>query len=166
MTLYFSNTDIPADDQPNTRVCVDGDLSGTNTIYPLGYVSYRLQLISRYTNREVQYEGETSWLLPLNLDLSNDRYSEFTIDPWAFGGGLEIANELRSGLYDYEIWGSYIGLTWNVDPFDATEWSLLQNGQTKVKSNTTVDMQRGSEPETVKYKTDPNTAKSYVIYNS
>jgi hypothetical protein len=166
MTLYFRDTDIPEDEAFNTRVCVDGDLSGINTLYTLGYLSYRLQLISRYTNREVQYEGGTSWLLPLQLDLSNERYSQFTINPWAFAGGLDIANGLRSGLYDYEIWGSYLNLDWNTDPFDATEWALLQNGQTKVKSTTTVDMQRGTEPETVKYTTEPNTAKSYVIYNS
>jgi len=156
MTLYFRDT---TEGEPsNTRIAVDGDLSG--------YVTYRLQLISRYTNREVEYEGADSWLLPIELQISNERYSEFNVQPWAFGGGNEIASKLYSGFYDYEIWGTLLAIDWTTENFDEGQWSLLQNGKTKVKSTTTDDMQRGGEPETVKYKTEPNTAKSYVIYNS
>ena len=165
MTLYFRDT---TEGTPyNTRIAVDGDLSGVTTSSPNGLVTYRLQLTSRYTNREVEYEGADSWLLPIELQISNERYSEFNVQPWGFAGGGELAFKLYSGFYDYEIWGSYLDLDWATDIFEEGQWSLLQNGKTKVKSTTTDDMQRGSnENITVKYKTEPNTAKSYVIYNS
>lgn len=152
MTIYFRDT---TEGEPsNTRIAVDGDLGG--------YVTYRLQLISRYTNREV--DNDTSaWLLPIELQISNERYSEFNIEPYT-GAGSTIEEGLYSGFYDYEIWGSTADVDWTTDTFDEGQWSLLQNGKTKVKSTTTDDMQRGGEPETVKYKTEPNTAQSYVIY--
>jgi hypothetical protein len=161
MTLYFrDNTEGTA---LRTRVAVDGDLSGVTAATPNGYVTYRLQLTSRYTNRSIDNDT-SSWLLPIELQLSNERYSEFNVQPY-LGAGSTVELGLYTGLYDYEIWGSELDIDWTSENFDEGQWSLLQNGQTKIKSTTTVDMQRGSdEAITVKYKTEPNTAKSYVIY--
>ena len=152
MTIYFKDTTV--DGPTNTKVYIDGNLSG--------YTTYRLQLTSRYTNRSIDNET-SSWLLPIELELSNERYSQFNVQPY-LGAGSTVELGLYTGLYDYEIWGTLLDIDWNTDNFDEGQWTLLQNGHTKVKSTTTVDMQRGSEPETVKYTSEPNTAKSYVIY--
>ena len=163
MTLYFR--DITEGTALRTRVAVDGDLSGVTAATPNGLVTYRLQLISRYTNREVQNEvRDASWLLPMDLEISNERYTQFTVHPYGPTGG-QIELGLYTGFYDYEIWGTYLDIPWDTEDFEQGQWNLLQNGKTKVKSTTTVDMQRGSdEAITVKYKTEPNTAQSYVIY--
>ena len=149
MTLYFK--DITTTGAANTRICVDGDMSG--------WLTYRLQLTSRYTNREVDNDT-SSWLLPIDILISNERYTEFNVSPYID----TIQDGLYTGIYDYEIWAAPFYTDEN-DPFEEAQWRLLQNGQTKVKSKTTVDMQRGSDENiTVKYKTEPNKAESYVIY--
>jgi hypothetical protein len=150
MTLYFK--DITAIESPNTRICVDGDLSG--------WLTYRLQLTSRYTNREVDNDT-SSWLLPIDILVYNERYTEFDVAPYID----TIETGLYTGIYDYEIWGAPFNTDYANDTFEEAQWRLLQNGQAKVKSKTTVDMQRGSNQNiTVKYKSEPNTAQSYVIY--
>ena len=161
MTLYFLDT--TAGTPANTRIAVDGDLSGVSAAFPTGWTTYRLQLTSSYTNRDVDNDT-SSWLLPIDLLISNERYSEFNVTPY-IGAGDTIQTGLYSGIYDYEIWATNLNIDWTNDAFEEVQWQLLLNGQTKVKSKTTVDMQRGAdEAITVKYKTEPNTAKSYVIY--
>ena len=150
MTLYFK--DITAIGTTNTKICVDGSWSTYN--------KYRLQLTSRYTNRDVDNDT-SSWLFPMDLLLSNERYSEFNVTPYID----TIQTGLYTGIYDYKIWATNLTEDYETDPFDEDVWTLLQEGQTKVKSTTTVDMQRGSnENITVKYKSEPNKAQSYVIY--
>ena len=150
MTLYFK--DITATGDTNTKICVDGSFKSYN--------NYRLQLISRYTNRDIDNDT-TAWLLPIEVLISNDRYTEFNVSPYI----TTIQEGLYSGTYDYKIWGTNLTEDYVNDPFIESAWNLLQTGQTKVKSTTTVDMQRGSDENiTVKYKTEPNTAQSYVIY--
>lgn len=150
MTLYFK--DITAIGTTNTKICVDGSLPSYN--------NYRLQLISRYTNRDIDNDT-TAWLLPIEVLISNERYTEFNVSPYID----TIQEGLYTGIYDYKIWGTNLNEDYVNDPFDEAVWFLLQEGQTKVKSTTTVDMQRGSnENITVKYKTEPNKAQSYVIY--
>ena len=150
MTLYFK--DITAIGTTNTKICVDGSLPSYN--------NYRLQLISRYTNRDIDNDT-TAWLLPIEVLISNERYTEFNVSPYID----TIQEGLYTGIYDYKIWGTNLNEDYVNDPFDEDVWTLLQEGQTKVKSTTTVDMQRGSnENITVKYKTEPNKAQSYVIY--
>ena len=150
MTLYFK--DITATGTTNTKICVDGSWRT--------YLRYRLQLTSRYTNRDVDNDT-SSWLFPMDLLLSNERYSEFNVTPYID----TIQTGLYTGIYDYKIWGTGLTGDYETDPFDEDAWTLLQEGQTKVKSTTTVDMQRGSDENiTVKYKSEPNIAQSYVIY--
>jgi len=150
MTLYFK--DITAIGTTNTKICVDGSLPSYN--------NYRLQLISRYTNRDIDNDT-TAWLLPIEVLISNERYTEFNVSPYID----TIQEGLYTGIYDYKIWGTNLNEDYVNDPFDEAVWFLLQEGQTKVKSTTTVDMQRGSnENITVKYKSEPNKAQSYVIY--
>lgn len=150
MTLYFK--DITAIGTTNTKICVDGSLPSYN--------NYRLQLISRYTNRDIDNDT-TAWLLPIEVLISNERYTEFNVSPYID----TIQEGLYTGIYDYKIWGTNLNEDYVNDPFDEAMWFLLQEGQTKVKSTTTVDMQRGSnENITVKYKSEPNKAQSYVIY--
>lgn len=153
MTLYFKDITAPGD--TNTKICVDGS-------WP-SYLNYRLQLTSRYTNRDIDNDT-SSWLLPIEVLVSNARYTEFNVIPY-IGAGSTIQDGLYSGIYDYEIWATNLNVDYETDPFNEAAWFLLQTGQTKVKSTTTVDMQRGSDENiTVKYKTEPNTAQSYVIY--
>jgi len=160
MTLYFS--DSTAGTPTNTRICVDGNLSGISDMFPNGWATYRLQLTSRYTNRDIEASA-FSWVLPIELLVANERYSEFKVNPYiSIGDQIELG--LYTGMYDYEIWATNLDLSFFIDELEETQWTLLQNGQTKIKTKTTVDMQRGGEPETVKYKTEPNTAQSYVIY--
>jgi len=154
MTLYFK--DITAIGTTNTKICVD-------IAQPFPKNRYRLQLTSRYTNRDVD-NNTTEWLFPMDLLFTNERYSEFNVEPYV-GTGDTVQTGLYSGIYDYKIWGTNFNTDYETDPFNEDVWTLLQEGQTKVKSTTTVDMQRGSDENiTVKYKTEPNKAQSYVIY--
>ena len=151
MTLYFPNENVPGID---TDFFLDGDWSGYN--------SYRLELVSRYTNNDIQ-EGNTTvdWTIPAVLVLSNARYSQFA---FPYPSTDYIKDSFRSGYYNFTLLGSELILD-EMDPFISDEWVSLLTGEVKVKTKTTENMQRSSSTaETVKYVTAPNTAKSYIIY--
>ena len=150
MTLYFSQG-IPE----NTPIYLDGDFSG--------FTSYRMQLVSMYTNREISADAIYEWTLELELMSSNTRYTYFELDPFA-GQGSDIRDEFKSGYYEYVLYGSLFAIDKNT-PWDPEEWTSLLTGEVKVKSKTTNNMQTSGQTETVKYTTEPNTAQSYVIYN-
>ena len=152
MTLYFSGT--PVGDAPNTPIYVNGDFSGFN--------SYRMQLVSMYTNRDINAEDIYEWTLELDLVSSNERYTYFDLDPYT-GQGTNIQNEFKGGYYEYTLYGSLFTIDKD-SPWDPEEWTNLLVGEVKVKSKTTNNMQTSQQAETVKYTTDPNTAQSYVIY--
>ena len=151
MTLYFPNENVPGID-------VDFFLNGNFS----GYTTYRLQLVSKYTNNDIQ-EGnnDSEWSLPTDIVLSNARYTQFSIpNPTSD----YIKDSFRSGYYEFTLWGS-VAIIGDDTPFDKSEWSSLLTGEAKVKTRTTENMQRSSSTaETVKYTTEPNTAKSYIIY--
>lgn len=153
MTIYFPNndTDYPA---YNCAFSVDGDFSGYNT--------YRLELISRYNNETLnQSVVPVLWAYKIDLLMSNERYSEFriSIGPDAVNTGASFV----SGYYDFKISGSVFNVSY-ADPYDPLDWNILLEGETKVKTKTTNDMQRSSATETIKYTTDPNIAQPYLIY--
>jgi hypothetical protein len=151
MTLYFPNENVPGID---TDFFLDGDWSGFN--------SYRLKLISRYTNNDIQEGNNTIyWTIPAILILSNARYTQFA---FPFPTTDYIKDSFRSGYYNFTLLGSELILDEN-DPFIPEDWDSLLTGEVKVKTKITENMQRSSSTEeTVKYTTTPNTAKSYVIY--
>ena len=151
MTLYFPNELV---DGIDTDFFLDGDWSGFN--------SYRLQLVSRYTNNDIQEGNNTvDWVLPTNIVLSNARYTQLSIP---YPTSNFIKDSFRSGYYNFTLLGSVLILDEN-DPFIPEDWVSLLTGEVKVKTKTTENMQRSSSTEeTVKYTTTPNTAKSYVIY--
>tara|TARA_R110000772_G_scaffold143939_1_gene253500 strand:- start:640 stop:1098 length:459 start_codon:yes stop_codon:yes gene_type:complete len=151
MTLYFPNENVPGID---THFFLNGDFAGYN--------SYRFELVSKYTNNDIK-EGNTTvdWSLPAVLVLSNARYSEFA---FPYPTSDYVKDSFRSGYYNFTLWGTELILD-EMDPFISSEWSSLLTGEVKVKTKTTDNMQRSSSTaETVKYVTEPNTAKSYIIY--
>ncbi len=162
MTLYFPNDSYPT---ISGGFCIDGDLSGDSPFYtntPQGWAQMRLQLISRYTNRSVDNNDTVDTdVIAIFIRDVNERYTEFgfttTLDE-------DLQNKFASGLYDYKIWATYLDIPFPTVPFDSEQWSLIHEGECKVKTKTTNDMSRGAEAQTVKYTTDPNTAESYVIY--
>lgn len=162
MTLYFPNDFYPT---VGGGFCIDGDLSGdspfhTNT--PQGWAQMRLQLISRYTNRSVDNEStEDRDVIDIHIRDVNERYTEFG---FTFSGTNDLDQKFASGLYDYKIWATYMDLVDLTQPFDPEQWSMIHEGECKVKTKTTRDMNRGAEAQTIKYTTEPNTAESYVIY--
>ena len=153
MTLYFPGT--PVGDSPNTPIYINGDFSGFN--------SYRLQLTSKYTNRDISADEVYEWTLSLSLLSSNERYTSFDLDPW-IGQGSNIQDTFKSGYYDFTLYGSLFEIDIN-DTWEPLDWNSLLEGEVKVKTKTTHNMQISQQAETVKYTTEPNTAKSYVIYN-
>tara|TARA_R110000772_G_scaffold77311_1_gene166594 strand:+ start:121 stop:573 length:453 start_codon:yes stop_codon:yes gene_type:complete len=149
MTLYFlDNQAAPA----KTNVYVDGDYSG--------YETYRVQLISKYNNKNIEQDGNV-WELEANLSTYNERYTYFTISST---DAQFVENTFRSGYYTFKLLGSAFDLAPG-QPFVANQWDVLYTQECKIKTKTTSDMQRGEEAQTVKYTTEPNTAQSYVIYN-
>ena len=152
MTLSFSN--ISAGAPENTPIYLDGDFSGWN--------SYRFQLISKYTNKDIAQEDVYEWTLELDLLDSNERYSHFDLNPFS-GQGTNIKNQFKSGYYDFILYGTSLVLD-KEDPWNANQWTPLLTGEVKVKTKTTHNMQTSQQAETVKYTTSPNTAQSYVIY--
>jgi len=161
MTLYFPNDLVKG---ALNDVFIDGDVRGITNLHPGGWNTYRLQLTSRYTNRDIDAdETQFEWVLPLSPLNANERYTHFVID--GLSTDLSIQNQFKSGYYDYTLWATYLEIDFETMPFDASQWNQIQEGEAKVKTKTTNDMQRGREDEVVKYTTDPNTAQSYVIYN-
>ncbi len=162
MTVYFPDTDYPT---LSGGFTVDGDLRGDlpfPTTNPQGWDEMRLQLISRYTNLPVDNSSVKEDAIKIFIRFANSRYTEFGFTYT----GNNLQSDFASGLYDYKIWGTYIEEADLVEPFDSDQWTLIQEGECKLKTKTTNDMNRGNETDTVKYKTDPNTAESYVIYKS
>lgn len=153
MTLYFPNkdTEYTAHD---SAFSVDGDFSG--------YTTYRIELTSRYNNRIMnQSVVSVLWAYEIDLLVSNARYTEFKI---AIGpDAVSTSDSFVSGYYDFKILGSLLNVSY-LDSYDPADWNILLEGETKVKTETTNDMQRGNAPETIKYKTDPNIAQPYLIY--
>lgn len=162
MTLYFTNGNV----NPYwTDFFLDGDWSGVNDMFPNGYLTYRLELISKYTNKEYTLEplgGNIQWIFDVTFIEANERYTHLRIP------GLQsqayMADKFASGYYDFKLWATYLDILQSED-FEEYSWNVVLEGEAKVKTETTNDMQRGQPEETVKYTTDPNTAQSYVIYN-
>ena len=162
MTLYFTNANIL---DYRTDFFLDGDWSGINEMFPNGYRTYRLELISRYTNKDYEKDqflgGTVQWLFDTDFIESNERYTHFAIQ--GLQSQVYVAEKFASGCYDFKLWATYLDFNTS-DAFEEYSWNVILEGETKVKSETTNDMQRGQPRETVKYTTDPNTAESYVIY--
>ena len=146
MTLYFSQGD-----PENTPIYLDGDFGG--------FTSYRMQLVSMYTNRDISADEIYEWTLELELMSSNTRYTHFQLDPFT-GQGSDIRDEFKSGYYEYVLYGSLFAIDKNI-PFDPEEWNTLLTGEVKVKTKTTNNMQTSGQAETVKYTTEPNTSLLY-----
>ena len=159
MTLYFTNANV---NTGRTDFFLDGDWSGITLANPTGWATIALRLKSRWTNSNIT-DDDIRWHFNLNLVSANERFTHFFIES-AVAKDL-IANKFYSGYYDFELYGTSLTIDPNQAGFNPEQWELLLEGQTKVKTETTDNMQRGQESETVKYTTDPNTAKSYVIYN-
>lgn len=161
MTLYFTNANVV---DAWTDFFLDGDYSGITDLHPSGYLTYRLQLVSKYTNKEAVVEpfgGNVQWIFDVTFVEANERYTHLRIP------GLQsqayMADRFRSGYYDAKLWVTYLDIPQSQE-FDDYSWKLVFDEEVKVKTETTNDMQRGQPEETVKYTTDPNTAESYVIY--
>ena len=158
MTLYFLDSDTDHCD-----FWLDGDFRGISLPYfPNGYQNYRLQLISRYSNKEIDAD-DVEYPFECQLLSANERYSTFRM---YFFYAVRIANKFKSGQYDMKLWGTHLDNP--SDTFDPDQWVRLVEMEAKVVTKTTNNMARESVDAntTVKYKTEPNTAKSYVIYNS
>lgn len=163
-TLYLGNSTSSNGLQP--EFSLDGDWSGRTDLNPTGYTEFALRLTSAYTNRDilqVEQDPGFKWLFKLDLIEANERYTTFKIGD-AFQT-LYASDKFMSGYYEFELLGTYLDISHLDDPFVENQWDSLLTGEFKVKTETTNDMQRGQIEETIKYKTDPNTAQSYVIYN-
>ena len=166
MTLYFPTS---SENSLTATIFLDGDLSGATELNPDGYSVMALQLISKYTNSNIVQPADSyDWLFKVTILESNERWTKLSTDASETASTI---NEFKSGYYDFKLWGTYLpyggadGVTTTTGgAFDEDQWDLVLEGETKIKTDTTNDMQRGHEPETVKYTTDPNTAQSYVIY--
>lgn len=135
--------------ETSNQFSLNGDLSG--------YDSYRLKLVSRYSNREVEPNGFFDWLFECVIVQSNERYTEFHLHdffPVPITGAYE-------GLYDYELLGSHLALT-PTDPFDPSEWSTLDAGLLKVVLTSTTEMDNLQNYK--KYVSPNENGESYVIY--
>lgn len=167
MTLNFPDKD---DQSPlGTQIYLDGDYSGVTTNNPLGYQRYRVQLVSKYNLQDIEQDGD-KWKLEATLLGSNERWTNLEIVAFVGDFSETVKDTFRSGYYDFKLWGTYLNnppyeATPPYDDFEAWQWIPLYEQECKVKTSTTHDMQRGDVETTIKYKTEPNTAKSYVIYN-
>ena len=171
MTLYF-----PSDEHGllSSTFWVDGDTSGKTELNPDGYTSFALRLTSEYTNMDVfpvEQDPGFRWLFQVQMVENTERYTEYRILSFETA---DMMNKFMSGYYSFQLLGSYLDIpSSSTASFIADQWDTLLTGELKAKSKTTNDMQRGQvenlqggtyQPGVVRYKTDPNTAQSYVIY--
>lgn len=143
MTIY-----IP-DLTSGNKIAFNGDFIGWN--------HYRLQLISNYTNKQLEPSGgfgSFEWLFELWFDQGNERYTEFTITsilPVPSSGEYE-------GFYTYNLYGTMTDAD-RYDPFVPADWTVLHTGLIKL-------VQTGSEENPFKntYVGPNDSGESYVIY--
>jgi len=158
MTLYVYNFDEAGN--PNSKVAFNGNL------YDASAVTWRLKLTSRYTNKGLDntHATQTYWVLELELDTYNDRYTEFNITNLSQD---LLGNEFASGYYNYEILWSDSDVDPTADP-DIYNWTLAQDGLLKLKTSATEDLAfEGPEKDyfpTNHYQGPNPDAESYVIY--
>lgn len=158
MTLYVYNFD-------DGNVLQD-TISFNGNLYDVNALTYRMVIKSRYTNKNLDYStgSGTNWVVRLNLDTYNDRYTQFTISTPQQDG---IANQFASGLYDYSIEWTEQPVSEDQDPNSYT-WITVQDGLIKLKTSATEDLAfEGPEPAffPTKHYEGPNpSAESYVIY--
>ena len=158
MTLYVYNFD-------DGNVLQD-TISFNGNLYDANALTYRMVIKSRYTNKNLDYStgAGTNWVVRLDLDTYNDRYTQFTISTPQQDG---IADQFASGLYDYSIEWTDQPVGEGQDPNNYT-WITVQDGLIKLKTSATEDLAfEGPEPEyfPTKHYEGPNpSAESYVIY--
>ena len=134
MTLYFLNSDAN-----QVEFWLDGDFRGISMPYfPNGYQNYRLELTSRYTNRDIDADNP-NWVYDCTLVDANARYSYFTI---SFADAVPTANQFKSGHYDLKLWGTHLETPSTT--FDPDQWVELVDMETKVVTKTTNNMARES----------------------
>lgn len=157
MTLYIYNFADGVNNDP--RVYFNGDLH-----QPAGG-TYRLKIKSRYTNRDLDLKiGNTDyWLIELELDTYNDRYTTFNINT----GSSEVASRFASGYYDYTLEWIDQDVDQDEDP-DTYTWTSLTDGLLKMKTSATERLDfEGPEKEywpNNHYEGENSDAQSYVIY--
>jgi len=145
---------------PDNKVYFNGDLhqdtSGT----------YRLKIKSRYTNKNLDARDNSIeyWLIELNLDTYNDRYTTFNVTQLS----QELtSNQFASGYYDYTLEFTDQTVNQNEDP-DIYTWTNLIDGLLKLKTSATERLDfEGPESDllpTKHYKAENQNAQSYVIY--
>ena len=156
MTIYLPdfNTD--------NKLYVNDNLSGVNQYYSNGYQTYYLQLVSRYSNRNLDSDDNTYlWSPRLVREDYNARYTTFSVHDIT----PQFTEMLKSGITDYAIWGTYSVIDNTITAFDPDNWTKLQDGLAKLETQKTENMQHGDTSTTIKYTTTPDTAQSYIIYN-
>lgn len=141
MTIFVP--DITAEN----KISFNGDFTG--------WTSYRLQLISNYTNRELE-NPSFEWLFDLWFVEGNERYTEFTLTtilPVPAAGQYE-------GFYTYNLYATMDDVS-RTEPFIPEDWTVLQTGLTKLQ-------QTGPQENLYRaaYVGPNDDAQSYVIYNS
>lgn len=157
MTLYIYNFD--------KNNILQNSVSFNGNLYDVDALTYRLVLKSRYNNKElVSQTNANSWLIELELDTYNDRFTEFTIP--SLQQDL-VGEQFTSGYYDYSIEWTNSNVTQADNPDDYT-WNVVQDGLLKLKTSTTDDLAfEGPDSDYLptKHYEGPNpTAESYVIY--
>jgi len=159
MTLYVYNLNEAG--IANPKVAFNGNL------YDASAVTWRLKLTSRYTNRGLDNTSSTSpqaWVLELELDTYNNRYTEFNITNTSQD---LLGNEFASGYYNYQLLWTDADADPNFNP-DIYNWTLVQDGLVKLKTSATENLAfEGPEKEyfpTNHYQGPNPDAESYVIY--
>lgn len=160
MTLYIYNFD--SDGNPSQKVVFNGNL------YQPTALTWRLKLKSRYTNKVLDEkdftDGNDYWLIELELDTYNDRYTQFNMTSTSEG---KTANQFASGYYDYELQWSDQSVPDSQDP-DTYTWNTSLDGLVKLKTSATENLAfEGPEKEyfpTNHYQGPNPDAESYVIY--
>jgi len=158
MTLYVYNFD-------DGNVLQD-TISFNGNLYDANALTYRMVIKSRYTNKNLDFTtgSGTNWVVRLDLDTYNDRYTQFTISTPQQDG---IADQFASGLYDYSIEWTDQPVGEGQDPNNYT-WITVQDGLIKLKTSATEDLAfEGPEEQffPTKHYEGPNpSAESYVIY--
>lgn len=156
MTLYIY--DFKDNIQQNT-------ISFNGNLHDADAQTWRLVLKSRYNNKDLVSQTQpVSWLLQLELDIYNDRYTQFTIP--SLQQDL-VGEQFTSGYYDYTLeWTNAVVLQ-NDQPDDYT-WNVVQDGLLKLKTSTTEDLAfEGPDSAALptKHYEGPNpNAESYLIY--
>lgn len=159
MTLYVYNLDEAG--IANPKVAFNGNL------YDAAAVTWRLKLTSRYTNKALidnTTSSSTFWLLELELDTYNDRYTQFNITNLSQD---LLGNEFASGYYNYELLWTDQDVEQTADP-DTYTWTSLIDGLLKLKTSATERLDfEGPQKEyfpTNHYEGENKDAQSYVIY--